>query len=150
MIDKGKQAPGNNKLAEELYDAFHKEKEFSGYDINVTAHGGQVNLQGIVDVMADVHRAVNFAKAFPGVDGVENDLTVSSDGAIDDDDVYLEVTQELGSDPAVNEENIHFTVQHGVVSLLGEADSQEERDRAFIAASKARGVRTINNQIRIR
>ena len=149
MIDKSKQAPGNNKLAKDLYAAFHKTKEFSGYDINVTAYEGRVNLQGIVDVMADVNRAVAFAKEFPGVTSVENDLTISTDGAITDDDVHLEVTQELGGDPAVNVEKIHFTVENGVVSLHGEAETQEERDRAAKAASKALGVRTINNQIRI-
>lgn len=154
MKTSGKQPPthrnmGKENLQQGLYDAFHNTKEFSGYDINVTVHDGQVNLQGIVDVKADIDRAIQFAKSYPGVKGVENDLTISTDGAIDDDSVYMEVSQELDADPAVNEETVHFTVESGVVSLLGDAESQTERNAAASAASKARGVRTVNNQIRI-
>ncbi|EEG76069.1 BON domain-containing protein [Dethiobacter alkaliphilus] len=156
MKNSGKQAPKTNdkvnkeNLEQELYEAFHNTKEFGGYDINVRAQdGGKVNLQGIVDVKKDMDRAVEFANDFPGVTGVENNLTVSTDGAIDDDSVYTEVNQELGADPAINDEKIHFTVEKGVVSLFGETDSQAARNAAASAASKARGVRTVNNQIRI-
>lgn len=150
MIKK-KQAPNDNRIAKELYAAFHKTKEFQGYDINVSAdRDGRVNLQGIVDVLADVKRAVEFAEEFPGVISVENDLTISTDGSINDDDVYMEVTQELGSDPNVDEEIIHFTVENGVVSLFGETASHEERKAAEFATAKARGVRSIINQIRIK
>lgn len=137
------------KLASELYDAFHSKKEFKGYDINVRAYDGHVNLQGTVDVLADITRAVKFASDFPGVKSVENDLTISTDGAIDDDDVYMEVTQEIGADPRVNEEKIHFTVEKGVVTLHGETESRQEREAAQLAASKARGVRSVNNQIKL-
>lgn len=147
---KDRQAPNDNDLARELYDAFHNAKEFKGYDINVTAHDGRVNLQGIVDVLADVTRAVRFAQEFPGVKGVENDLTLSMDGYVDDGEVYTEVTQEIGADPRVNEEKIHFTVSNGVVSLHGETLSAGEREAAAMAASKARGVKSINNQIRLK
>lgn len=146
---KEKQAPNHDRLARELYEAFHSAKEFKGYDINVRAHDGHVNLQGIVDVAADITRAMQFAKDFPGVKSVQNDLTVSADGYVDDGEVYTEVTQEIGADPRVNEERIHFTVTNGVVSLHGETASREERDAAAMAVSKARGVRTVNNQIKI-
>lgn len=149
MKDKGKQAPNEDRLAKELYDAFREAKEFKGYDINVRAYDGHVNLQGIVDVQADINRAMAFARDFPGVKSVENDLTISTDGAVDDQHVYMEVTQEIGSDPRVNEERVHFTVRNGVVSLHGETESREERDAAAQAASKAMGVRSVNNQIRI-
>lgn len=150
MKDKGKQAPNEDRLAKELYDAFHNTKEFKGYDINVRAYDGHVNLQGIVDVQADIIRAMDFARDFPGVKSVENNLTISTDGAIDDSHVYMEVTQEIGGDPRVNEERIHFTVKNGVVSLHGETPSKEEREAAEQIASKALGVRSINNQIRIK
>lgn len=147
---KDRQAPNDNDLARELYEAFHTAKEFKAYDINVTAHDGRVNLQGIVDVLADVTRAVRFAQEFPGVKSVENDLTLSMDGHVDDGEVYTEVTQEIGADPRVNEEKIHFTVSNGVVSLHGETSSAGEREAAAMAASKARGVKSINNQIRLK
>ncbi|MBS4023763.1 MAG: BON domain-containing protein [Dethiobacter sp.] len=107
-------------------------------------------MQGIVDVLADTKRAVEFAREFPGIDKVEDNLTVSTDGAIDDGDVYMEVTQELGGDPGVDEEKIHFTVNKGVVTLLGETDSPDERMAAAKAAAKARGVRNVNNQISLK
>jgi hyperosmotically inducible periplasmic protein len=147
---KDKQAPNQDRLARELYDAFHSAKEFKGYDINVRANEGHVNLQGTVDVLADIIRATRFARDFPGVRSVENDLTISTDGAINDDDVYMEVTQEIGAEPGVNEEKIHYTIKKGTVSLHGETDNREEREAAVLAASKARGVRNINNQIKIR
>ncbi|MDW7651640.1 MAG: BON domain-containing protein [Bacillota bacterium] len=149
MMDKGKQAPNNERLSRELYDAFHSVKEFKGYDINVRAQDGHVNLQGVVDVLADVTRATRYAQDFPGVKSVENDLTISTDGAINDDDVYMEVTQEIGADPRVDEEKVHFTVKNGVVSLHGEVETHEEREAAALASSKARGVRSVNNQIEI-
>jgi hyperosmotically inducible periplasmic protein len=147
---KDKQAPNQERLAQELYEAFHAAKEFKGYDINVRAYDGHVNLQGTVDVLADIIRATRFARDYPGVSSVENDLTISTDGYVDDDEVYMEVTQEIGADPRVNEEKVHFTVNNGVVSLHGETESREEREAAMLAASKARGVRSINNQIKIR
>ena len=145
---KGKQSPNKDRVAKELYEAFHSNKEFKGYDINVTAKNGHVNLQGIVDVLADIGRAVEFAQEFPGVQSVKNDLTISTDGALDDDDVYLEVTQELEGDPRVNEEKIHFTVEKGVVTLLGETESDRARETAAKVAAKARGVRNIQNNIK--
>ncbi len=144
-----KKRTGDEELQKSLYAAFHKTKEFKGYDINVTVRDGHANLQGIVDVLADTKRAVEFAREFPGIKSVEDNLTISTDGAIDDDDIYMEVTQELGADPHVNEEKIHFTVSKGAVTLLGEADSAEERVAASRAVAKARGVRNINNQISI-
>jgi hyperosmotically inducible protein len=150
MIKKDNQAPNDNELAKKLYKAFHNNKEFKGYDINVTARDGHVNLQGIVDVLAETKKAVEFASDFPGVKSVENDLTISTDGGIDDDQIYMEITQELGGDPRVDEAKIHFTVNRGIVTLSGETRSHEEREAAAQATAKARGVKRINNQVRIR
>lgn len=146
---KAKQAPNADRLAQELYAAFHTAPEFKGYDINVTARNGHVNLQGIVDVKADADRAIAFAKNFPGVVSVENNLTVSTDGAVDDGDVYLEVAQELAADPRINAEKFHFTVENRIVSLHGRTASAAEREAAAQAAAKARGVRSVNNQIKV-
>ena len=140
----------DEELQKKLYEAFHTAKEFKGYDINVTVRDGNANLQGIVDVLAETKKAVEFARDFPGINKVEDNLTISTDGAIDDGDVYMEVTQELGGDPSVDEEKIHFTVNKGVVTLLGETYSPKEREAAARAAAKARGVRSVNNQISLR
>jgi hyperosmotically inducible periplasmic protein len=150
MSKKEKKQSTDKELQNKLYEAFHTAKEFKGYDINVTVRDGSANLQGIVDVLEETKKAVEFARDFPGINKVEDNLTISTDGAIDDDDVYMEVTQELGGDPHVDEEKIHFTVTKGVVTLLGEADSPGEREAAARAAAKARGVKKVNNQINLR
>lgn len=150
MTGKDKKQPSDGELQSQIYEAFHNSKEFGGYDINVLVRDGHVNLQGIVDVLIETRKAAEFAREFPGVRSVEDNLTISTDGAIDDEDVYMEVTQELGGDPRVNEEEVHFIVNKGVVTLLGEVGSRDERAAAAEAAAKARGVKGINNNISIR
>ena len=150
MNQSGKQSPNGEKLANELYDIFHSRKEFSGYDINVTSHDGHVNLQGMVDVAEDVNKATQFVKNYPGVKSVETDLTISTDGAITDDDIYVEMDQEMSGNSSIDPENIKFTVKNGVVTLLGKTLSAEERDTAEHTAKQALGVRTVNNQIKIK
>ena len=57
------------------------------YGIKVSSRKSIVRLEGIVDVFAEKMRAEQIAAGVSGVAGIENDLTVSTDGQITDADV---------------------------------------------------------------
>ncbi len=65
------------------------------YGIKVSSSNGVVRLQGIVDVFAEKMRAEDIAARVSGVTHIENNLTVSTDGRITDEDINFEVAEEL-------------------------------------------------------
>lgn len=126
------------------------DKNLRSYGLNVTGTGGQVAISGIVDTLSESKRAEELAADFPGVQEVLNDITISTDGDITDADVTKEVREELNTDPRVNLRHIGAETHGGSVILRGSTKNPDEIEAARQTAAKARGVRKVVSQVKIK
>ncbi len=143
------EASADRQLAVEVARRLAAEELLGPYDIHVEARDGRVVLQGVVDVLAEKQAAERAARQVPGVRQVENDLTLSTDGAITDADVQMEVAEELSADPVVAPRHLGVRVAGGVARLLGRVASDEEERAALSAAAKARGVVDVVSELEV-
>lgn len=109
---------------------------------------GLVRIQGIVDVLKERDQAEDLIRDFPGVRRVENNVTVCTDGGIDDEDVAFEVSEELLANPEIPD-SVGVRVSGGQVQLVGSIQNQGQALEAIETAGKARGVREVRNQLKI-
>jgi len=137
--------PKDNGLQKSVENLLKANQNLSGYDINVRVINGKVFLQGIVDTLSDVNQIQKAVKSIEGVGEIQNSLTVSTDGAVNDKHVYMEVRQELEGDPRLADTQVKVFVKKGEVTLRGKVDSMDKKHAVQEAASKAMGVKQIIN-----
>lgn len=118
-----------------------------GYEINVKARGSEIVLTGVVDVLAEKERLRELAQAVPGVERVEADLTVSTDGEITDRGVEFEVSEELAAQPDLDPKEVGVRVSDGVAHLVGHLEDPEDEAVAVRTAAKARGVKEVRSHL---
>ncbi len=134
------------KLAAAVADRL-EEAGLGPYGLKVRCRQGTVSLQGIVDVLTEKETAARVAEGTPGVVRVINDVTVCTDGAIDDGDVAVEVAEELAGTPDGG--GIGAVVNGGRVKLMGRVGTAAAAAKAIQAASGARGVRSVDSALTI-
>ncbi|ACV64312.1 transport-associated [Desulfofarcimen acetoxidans DSM 771] len=118
------------------------------YELKANVNKGEVSVIGIVDTLSEKEYLNRHLAGLQGIQRINNGVTVSTDGAIDDEDVAFEVAEELGSDPQVNMLHVGVKSVNGTVFLQGRVDSEEEKDAAVKAASRARGVTNVVSQLK--
>lgn len=109
---------------------------------------GIVQIQGIVDVLEEKLQAEELIWSIPGVKKVENNITVCTDGQIDDFDVAFEVAEEFQANPEVPV-TIGVKVTGGEVQLMGRVSNYNQAQEAVETAAKARGVREIISHLKM-
>ncbi len=134
-------------LALKVHSSIMDDPGLRAYGIKVSSSNGVVRLHGIVDVFAEKMRAEDIAARVSGVTHIENNLTVSTDGRITDEDINFEVAEELRLAPNVDITKIYGDSKKGVVHLYGDVNHPDEAKAAVWAAAKARGVKDIVNHI---
>ncbi|MBC7325486.1 MAG: BON domain-containing protein, partial [Moorella sp. (in: Bacteria)] len=130
-------------LEQQVQAVLDGDRDLQGYGLKVKAAGGRVWLSGIVDTLADKERAAELVAAIPGVEAVENGISISTDGPIDDAEITMEVQEELSADPAVNLRRVGAEAKKGTVFLVGSTDDPAEAEAARQAAARARGVHRV-------
>ena len=120
----------------------------AGGEIAVSSKAGLVSLSGTATSLLDKQMAGEIAKRTRGVGAVLNQLiVVASDRT--DDDIRDDVIKVLRINDSVDEPRIAVDVTRGEVSMTGKVDSLAEKRIAELAASGARGVNAVNNQITV-
>ncbi|MCG0278253.1 MAG: BON domain-containing protein [Thermanaeromonas sp.] len=140
----------NLKAEKELQRAFKTNKDLRSYGLRTELSGGEARLQGVVDTLIEKERATALAQSIPGVEKVENAISISTDGPITDGEVEFEVFEELAKAPEVNPQHIWAESHGGTVILKGETSRREEIEAARRAAAKARGVKEILNEVKLK
>ncbi len=138
---------GGPGLEEAVRAAIDADPGMRGYELNVKARGREVVLTGVVDVLAEKERLRAIAAAVPGVERVEADLTVSTDGPLDDREVAMEVSEELAAHPDLDPKDVGVEVREGVAHLVGRVSSEAEEEQAIATAAKARGVKEVQSHL---
>lgn len=134
-------------LALKVHSSIMDDPGLRVYGIKVSSSNGVVRLQGIVDVFAEKMRAESIAVRVSGATHIENNLTVSTDGRMTDEDINFEVAEELRLAPDVDITKVHGDSKKGVVHLYGDVDHPDEAKAAVWAVAKARGVKDIVSHI---
>ena len=124
-------------------------------DPAVKSYGFKVQLSGFVDNQAHIDRAVEVARAVPGVKSVDNkvalksaDLTVGN--KVDDGIVTARVKAALLADANVKSFDIAVATRKGEVQLSGFVDNQGQIDHAVEVTRGIEGVRTVSNQMSVK
>ncbi len=138
-----------DKLTEQINQFFHDDPRLGVYALKARAYeDGVVQIQGIVDVLDEKYQAEELVKKVPGVKQVENNITVCTDGEIDDGAVRFEVGEEFQANLDIPD-TVGFTVNGGEVQLVGSVANKREMDEAVETAAKARGVREIHSNLHL-
>lgn len=136
-------------LSEQIHHKLQEDQGLGAYDLKVRVYqDGVVQVQGIVDVLEEKIRAEQLISSFPEVKKVENDITVCTDGGIDDEDVAFEVSEELRANPEVPD-SVGVRVVGGEVQLVGSVSNYNEAEEALETAAKARGVREVSSLLKM-
>ena len=139
----------DQELTDKVQSLINSDQDLAGYLVQGRSRGGIIHLQGIVDVLAEKYRAEELLKQIPGVVGVENGITVSTDGDINDQSVEFEVNEEINADPRVQLKEVEVQSDSGVVHLRGEVRTLAEAKAAEVAASRSRGVKEVVSELRV-
>lgn len=136
------------ELTKEINYSLAEDQRLSVYALKAKAYeDGLVRIQGIVDVLKEREEAERLIKSFPGVKRVENNITVCTDGGIDDEDVSFEISEELLANPEIPD-SVGVKVSGGQVQLVGSIQNQGQALEAIETAGKARGVREVRNRLK--
>lgn len=118
------------------------------YLIDVTSNTGIVTLEGSVNNILAMDRAVKIARTVKGVRGVVNNIEVDapyrSNAVLKND-----IEQALLNDPATDSYEVSVKVNDGMVTLDGNVDSWQEKQLSEYVAKGVIGVKQVENNISI-
>ncbi|MFP4012556.1 MAG: BON domain-containing protein [Chitinispirillaceae bacterium] len=119
-------------------------------DIDVRVEKGNVTLGGTVDGYWKRIRAEEIAYDTKGVVRVHNELTVVPSGEYSDREIAENIMSALHRGAKVNVEQFELEVEDGVVTAGGVVGSREETEEVMHVLKFTRGVRDVNNLMKIR
>lgn len=141
------QESSDKALREKVQQALDTGLESREYGLKADVINDEAIITGIIDSLSEKESIGRIVAGINGVRRVENNLTISTDGSINDEDITFEVMEELNADPGVNLKHVGARSVRGTVFLKGRADSKEEIDTAVKAAARARGVKNVVSQL---
>ncbi|HWJ02133.1 MAG TPA: BON domain-containing protein [Verrucomicrobiae bacterium] len=148
-MDKNHESHGkNHDLKDSVQSAIYKEMNDSGLGINVSARGNIISLWGMVDVLAEKVTAEKIARRVPGVENVDNGLTIAMDNFLPDKDIN-ELVQARLSRSTHEIGKLGAQTHAGVVYLQGHATSLGLVHEAILIASQVKGVKEVVSEIKV-
>lgn len=148
-MKKKRQSKEEKKERENIQEAIDRDKNIGSYGLRVDETSDTVRVTGIVDTLNEKEHIKELVKGLAGNKDIDLAVSISTDGAIDDEDVVLEVAEEIADHKGL-EGKVTVNVQKGVVELKGDVEKKELKKEAVEAASKARGVTKVINNIKIK
>ncbi len=144
-------APSDSPLATEVSRAMTLSPEVDSLAITVSGQGPAVTLAGTVGSYAERLAAHVLAARTPGVEQVENLITVRPYGLnwrMSDEQILLEAAKAV-VDTKVHVDQIDLEVERHVVTIRGRVRSNEDRRRLRHAVESASGVEILRNLLEI-
>ncbi len=127
---------GRLNLGDGLYDL-----------ITIKIEGRIATVSGVVDSAAQRMATEELVEAIPGIKLVQNAVTVSVDGYLDDEDLSRKVRQKLDNSGF---EGIGSRVAHGIARLVGSVEKLSDEERAIRIAADVNGLRDVLSNIKVR
>lgn len=138
----------DSRLQEEITLMLQEKMYLSSDDINVEVRGGNVELSGMVDVLAEKQFAEKLIRRNPQVKHIDNSLTVALDNPVDDKEITAEVEAKL-QQYRVDLGHVGVKTRGGVVRLVGRTASLAEEEAAVAAAESVYGVRAVVSELEV-
>jgi len=133
-----------------IVDALSKSAELQDKHIDVQVKNRIVTLGGALETAAQKYNAEQIAWQASGVQGVINNISVTSALAAPetaDEKLARRVEFELYSTRAVSLKNMQIVVNNGTATLTGDAGSRAERLLAEKIAQSVEGIRKVVNNL---
>lgn len=125
------------------------DSRLASYPVEVAVRDGVVTLKGSVCSYRRLLLAHEIAACYDGVRDVVNLLTVEPSDPVSDDEIAAAVRSALDVNAEITKQTIAVAVSGGKVTLAGNVGSHWERTVAEDVARSARGVRDVNNLLRV-
>ena len=136
------------ELRNRLQQILRQDTNLRGYGLEGSVIDGIARVQGVVDTLAEKLYIKELVSAVPGIMGYQDGVSISTDGAITDGQVEMEISEELDADPQLSG-NVGVQVRDGTAYLLGRVASKESESQVVRLASGARGVISVISQLQI-
>ncbi|MDF2503463.1 MULTISPECIES: BON domain-containing protein [Clostridium] len=141
----------NDRLMEDaIRSSLASAMKVTSKDIKVRSLNGIVSLQGFVNVLAEKNRAEEVAYKIEGVKEVKNDITISLDGGESDKELTNLVNSNLRNSAFKNRIlSVTAKVSGGNAILIGDVETERDRQIAISEANKTFGVRSVVSSINL-
>jgi osmotically-inducible protein OsmY len=143
------ESPASQDLAFWVKSALIDDPHVSTAEIEVTCDKGVITLNGTAPNLATKQYAVQDAEKVNGVVGVIDEINLAPSSR-PDFDIAQDVRHAIVNNQMIATSWITVTSTDGMVQLEGQVGSWAERQEAGIVASEVRGVRSVNNLLRVR
>ncbi len=133
-----------------ISDALSKNAELKDKRIETQVKNRVVTLGGTVETAAQKYKAEQIAWQVPGVQRVQNDLSITNAQAATesvDEKLAHRVEFELYSSKAISLKNVQIHAANGTVTLAGNVNSRAEKLLAEKIAQSVEGVRKVLNDL---
>jgi osmotically-inducible protein OsmY len=142
----------DTEIKRDVEDELRWDPDVNSTDIAVAAKSGVVTLTGFVHSYSDKFEAEHAAKRVAGVAGVANDIEVRlrSVDATPDPEIARAAVSAIKTQLPVSWEQIKVTVDHGWVTLEGEAQWNYQKQSAEHSVHRLKGVKGVSNLIQLK
>jgi len=139
------------KAEKQVQADLQKDSDLEDNTIDVWISHGVATLTGTVDTRAERAKAARITRA-EGVARVDNQLKVGSKkatGTAPDEAVTADVSAQYQRDDTLRHTDIGVTTTSGVVTLDGNVQSEDERQRAIDIARRSTGVKQVEDKLQV-
>jgi osmotically-inducible protein OsmY len=148
MAMENSKMPSDSEINQAVTDQIFFDQYFTLNSISILTENGIVELNGTVDNLRSVDRAVNLAESIKGVRSVINQLKVMA-AVKTDKALRKDVIKALTLDPTTDAYKLKFSVKEGIVKMTGNVGSYAEKNLAEWAVKGIHGVRSLDNQVTV-
>lgn len=136
------------KLRDAVLDEIDRDPGLRAWEIGIRAEDGVVTLTGAVDSQMERIAAERAARRVEGVRTVANDLRIRARNERTDTDIARDAANWLRNNLAVPQ-SVQAVVSDGYVTLEGTVRWMHQRAAAETAVKYLRGVKAVENAIRV-
>lgn len=139
------------KAEKQVQADLQKDADLKDNTIDVWVSHGAATLTGTVDTSAERAKAARITRA-EGVARIDNQLKVGSKKAktvAPDDSITADVYAKYQRDDTLRHTDIGVTTTNGVVTLDGNVQSEDERQRAIEIARRSTGVKQVEDKLQV-
>lgn len=144
-------ADSRDDRVEDAFKSSHVYKtQLQQSDISINCKDGVVTLKGNAQNDDQRRLAEDTARSLPGVDRVDDQIRVTNEPRESSDEwIALKVRSALLFHRNVSESHTKVRVESGVVTLTGTASSEAEKALSEEYAKDIKGVRRVDNELRV-
>ncbi|MFP4164456.1 MAG: BON domain-containing protein [Chitinispirillaceae bacterium] len=139
----------NEELEHKIMEQLHWDARLENADVHAEVSGGRVVLRGTVSSLAQLKAAELTVSSVQGVASVDNRLRILHGLEKEDEQIEAALSSRLEADREIDENAIQFTVEEGLITLLGSVDSYWKKERVEEIASHTSGTALVVNKLEV-